>query len=123
MSKIPHFEEYIFDVAPLSAEDGGGFLITWPDLPGCMSDAETIEEAIMNGREAFRAWMEVHINEGREIPTPGSTGSSGKFVQRVPKSLHFRLAARAKVEGVSMNTLVATILAENLGIREAHHHQ
>ena len=53
------------------------------------------------------------------VPEPGSGGSySGKFIQRVPKSLHARLAARAKQEGVSMNTLVNTFLAESLGQRE-----
>ena len=36
------FEAYTHVVSPLSAEDGGGFLITFPDLPGCMSDGETI---------------------------------------------------------------------------------
>lgn len=121
MAMIPDFEEYTFDVAPLSQEDGGGFLITWPDLPGCMSDAETVEEAIKNGRDAFHAWMEAHVEEEREFPKPGGAGSSGKFVQRVPKSLHIRLAARAKSEGVSMDTLIATILAENLAQRDARY--
>jgi antitoxin HicB len=45
---------------------------------------------------------------------------SGKFVQRIPKSLHARLQARAKQEGVSMNTLVVSFIAEGLGKREAH---
>lgn len=118
MITIPNFEEYAFDVAPLSEESGGGFLITWPELPGCMSDGESIEEAIINGRDAFQMWMETYIEQGREVPKPDSASSSGKFVQRVPKSLHSRLAAYARSEGVSMNTLVATMLAENLGKRE-----
>ena len=119
MTQIPDFEQYTFDIAPLSQDDGGGFLITWPDLPGCMSDGESVDEAIANGRDAFKMWMETHVEQSRDIPQPGSVGSSGKFVQRVPKSLHTRLAAYAKSEGVSMNTLVATMLAENLGMREA----
>ena len=123
MTQIPAFEDYAFDIAPLSSDDGGGFLITWPDLPGCMSDGDTVEEAIVNGQDAFKVWMQVYAEERREIPIPGTGGTSGKFVQRVPKSLHARLAARAKAEGVSMNTLVATMLAENLGLRESHHHQ
>jgi antitoxin HicB len=118
MTIIADFVKYKFDVAPLSEEDGGGFMITWPDLPGCMSDGESIEETIANGRDAFEVWMETYIEQGREIPKSDSAGSSGKFVQRVPKSLHSRLAAYAKSEGVSMNTLVATMLAENLGKRE-----
>ena len=48
--------EYMHEVAPLPKEDGGGFVITFPDLPGCMSDGETIEETIANGRDAFLAW-------------------------------------------------------------------
>jgi predicted RNase H-like HicB family nuclease len=36
------FEEYMHEITPLSKEDGGGFLITFPDLPGCMADGETI---------------------------------------------------------------------------------
>lgn len=120
MTWTPAFESYAFDVAPLATEDGGGFLITWPDLPGCMSDGDTVDEAIENGRDAFQAWMLACTEDGREIPAPESGGTSGRFVQRVPKSLHARLAARAKVEGVSMNTLVATMLAENLGGREIH---
>ena len=39
-------------------------------------------------------------------------------MQRVPKSLHARLSIRAKQEGVSMNALVSTLLAESLGRRE-----
>jgi antitoxin HicB len=121
MTRIPAFEDYAFDIAPLSTDDGGGFLITWPDLPGCMSDGDTVEEAIVNGHDAFKVWMQVYAEERREIPIPGTGGTSGKFVQRLPKSFHARLAACAKAEGVSMNTLVATMLAENLGLRESRH--
>lgn len=44
----------------------------------------------------------------------------GKFVQRVPKSLHAKLAALAKQEGVSINTLVLSIITEGVGMEEAH---
>jgi antitoxin HicB len=52
------------------------------------------------------------------VPRPGEADAySGKWVQRVPRNLHRRLASRAKQEGVSLNTLAATILAEGLGQR------
>jgi antitoxin HicB len=38
--------EYAFTIRPLTAEEGGGYLIEYPDLLGCMSDGETVEEAI-----------------------------------------------------------------------------
>ncbi len=113
--RIPKFNLYPFEIRPLSEEDGGGYLVTFPDLPGCMSDGETPEEALDNGKDAFRCWMKAHIEDGRPIPIPFSGGESGRFVQRVPKSLHARLAARAKQEGVSLNALVLSFIAEGLG--------
>jgi len=116
----PDFNNYPFEIHPLSEEDGGGFLITFPDLPGCMADGATPEEAISEGRDAFQCWMQAHLEDGRPAPQPNSGGEPGKFVQRLPKSLHARLAARARQEGVSLNTLVLTFIAEGLGRREIH---
>jgi antitoxin HicB len=108
--------EYPFTIRHLSEEDGGGYLIEFPDLPGCMSDGETIEEAMKNGREAIRAWLLAAKDLGRQIPKPGDLEKqSGKWVQRVPKSIHLRLVQRSKEEGVSLNTLVVSLIAEGLG--------
>lgn len=109
--------EYPFELRPLSDEEGGGWLVTYPDLPGCMSDGETSEEAMVNGKDALESWLKAAIETGREIPNPGDL-PSGKFIARVPRSLHARLSARAKQEGVSMNALVSSFLAESLGRRE-----
>ena len=114
MSKTP---EYPFEMRPLAAEEGGGWLITFPDLPGCMSDGETPEEALANGRDAVGAWIKAMREAGREIPAPGEP-ASGKFIARIPRSMHARLSARARQEGVSMNALVSAFLAESLGRRE-----
>ena len=110
-------DDYPFEIRKLTEEEGGGWLITFPDLPGCMSDGETIAEAIENGRDAFKCWMATIIEDNRPMPKPGES-QSGKFVQRLPKSLHARLQVRAKREGVSMNALVAAFIAEALGKRE-----
>jgi antitoxin HicB len=109
-------QKYPFTVHHLSIDDGGGYLIEFPDLPGCMSDGETIEQAITNGQDAMRCWMHAAQEAGRAVPKPGEfEKQSGKWVQRVPKSIHLRLAEKAKTEGVSLNTLVIAILAEALG--------
>lgn len=110
--------DYPFELRPLEQEEGGGWLIVFPDLPGCMSDGGTPEEAIINGRDAVSAWIKAAKEAGREIPRPGEL-PSGRFIARIPRSLHARLAARAKQEGVSMNALVSTFLAESLGRRES----
>jgi antitoxin HicB len=117
MMKKAKFDDYPFDLRPLSKDEGGGWLITWPDLPGCMSDGETPEEAICNGRDAFDAWMLVR-QEDLKKPAPKSLALSSKparFVLRTPKSMHTRLVAKAEAEGVSLNSLVTTFIAERLG--------
>ncbi len=111
-------EDYPFTIRHLSDDDGGGFLIEYPDLPGCMSDGDSIEKAITNGRDAIQCWMAAANAAGRKIPKPGSLDQvSGKWVQRVPKSLHQRLTEQAQLEGVSLNTLVVSMIAESLGER------
>jgi antitoxin HicB len=47
--------DYPFQVRPLTEADGGGYLVEFPDLPGCLSDGETIEGAIANGADALRS--------------------------------------------------------------------
>jgi antitoxin HicB len=61
---------YRFTVRPLTEDEGGGYLIEFPDLPGCMSDGATIEEAITNGLDAMRGWIEAMRAEGHPIPAP-----------------------------------------------------
>jgi predicted RNase H-like HicB family nuclease len=62
--------EYPVIISPLSEEDGGGFLATVPDLPGCMSDGETPAEAIENVQDAIEEWLDLARKLEREIPTP-----------------------------------------------------
>lgn len=121
------FEAYSHVLSPLSAADGGGFLFTMPDIPGVMADGATEEAAIADGREAFATTVSALLDMGREVPVPTLTAqdfspisASGKFVARVPRSMHIQLAARAKTEGVSLNTLVLTLIAEGMGRHYAH---
>jgi len=62
--------KYHVIINPLSPDDGGGFLATVPDLPGCMSDGETPEEALANVQDAVAAWIEAARDLGRGIPQP-----------------------------------------------------
>ena len=72
MSKTK-FDDYPFNLRPLTKAEGGGWLITWPDLPGCMSDGETPEEAIDNGKDAFAAWSSVRARDLKKaMPAPAA---------------------------------------------------
>jgi antitoxin HicB len=113
MAKI---NDYPFEVRPLSDQDGGGYLISFPDFAECISDGESVEEAIENGRDALKATIAALKAKKLPVPAPNSGGvASGKFVARVPKTVHAQLATRAKAEGVSLNTLVLTFIAQGLG--------
>lgn len=64
-------------VSRLSVEDGGGFLATVPDLPGCMSDGETPQEALADAEDAIESWLEATRDMGRDIPPPSRHVASG----------------------------------------------
>lgn len=113
--------EYPINIRPLSHEDGGGFLAEVPDLPGCFADGESVEEALSEVNSAIESWVKTAKKFGDEIPKPSvAVNFSGQWRMRVPKHLHAALALQAKEEGVSLNMLAATLLAEGLGKR--HHH-
>lgn len=115
-------DRYRFTIRPMTREEGKGYLIEFPDVPFCLSDGETVEEAIANGRDALRGTLLCYQQDGKPIPQPDSGGestASGQFRVRMPKSLHARLARQAEIEGVSLNTIVVTAAAESLGRREA----
>ena len=90
-------------------------MVTFPDLPGCVADGETIDDAVAEARDAFDAWAMAEREDRGDLPAPRTY--SGQFVQRIPKTLHMRLAKRAASEGVSLNQLAATLLSEGLAGR------
>ncbi|HEY8743424.1 MAG TPA: type II toxin-antitoxin system HicB family antitoxin [Chloroflexota bacterium] len=93
--------------------DPEGWFVHIPELPGCMSQGDTAEEAIAMIRDAQRSWLESALANGDPVPVPSAPVHSftGKFNVRVPKDLHRNLVARAEAEGVSLNLFVATALA------------
>ncbi|MGH9785719.1 MAG: type II toxin-antitoxin system HicB family antitoxin [Terriglobia bacterium] len=112
-----NLDQYQFTVRPLSKAEGGGYLVEYPDIPGCMSDGETIEEAIANGREALRDCVEVFRESGRKLPKPSI--EAAQWRQRLPRTLYSKLTRQAESEGVSINSLVTAIIAEAIGSRQA----
>lgn len=113
--------DYPFTVRPLSPEEGGGYLAEAIDLNGCIADGETIEEAVHNLEDAVTSWIKTAQDLGLSVPAPSNDSQfSGKWVVRTPKSIHHRLASLAKREGISLNTLTVSLLAEGLGQKSVH---
>ena len=94
--------------------DEGGYVASFPDLPGCLSIGDTAEEALANATDAKRAWFDAAIETGIDIPNPNSLDEySGQFKLRIPKSLHRTLSINSKKEGVSMNQYCVYLLSKN----------
>lgn len=114
---------YPCKIRRLTADEGGGYLVTFPDLPGCMSDGETVAEARGNAADAVAGYLDSCRKRGDPAPVQGSGGlTSGKFLVRLPKSLHVQLVERARTEGVSMNLMVTSLVAEGLGRHAVSRH-
>ncbi len=95
---------YNFIIQKVNDESGEYFYARVMELDGCQSDGETFDEAYQNILDAMEGYIEAKLENGFDVPLPGSEDRySGKFVVRVPKSLHRSLAAAAEREGVSLN--------------------
>ena len=95
-------------------KEEGGFVVSYPELPGCITCGETIESAIANASDAKKAWLEAALENGLEIQKPDSLEDySGQFKLRIPRSLHKALAEHSKREGISMNQYCVYLLARN----------
>lgn len=68
---------YRFGIRSLTEDEGGCYLIEFPDLPGCVSDGDTVEEAIVNGVEAMEGWTLAVRAEGHRVPEPVRPGLVG----------------------------------------------
>jgi len=95
---------YNYIVQPIKDESGEYFYARVLELDGCQSTGDTFEEAYENLKEAMEGWIEAKLEGGFNIPLPvGYDDFSGKFIVRIPKSLHYRLSVEAEQEGVSLN--------------------
>ena len=97
-----------------------------PDIPGLMADGATELAAFLDGRDAFIATVSAMVDMGQELNAPAfnvedftPASASGRVLARLPRSMHLQLTARAKTEGVSLNSLVLAFNAEGLGRRNA----
>ena len=65
---------YQIVVLPLAEEQGGGYFVTVPQLPGCIAEGKTREEAVRYAEFAIEAWISLIRDLDRAIPTPFPRG-------------------------------------------------
>ena len=102
-------------------EKEGGYTAIIRDLPGCMTQGETLSEAMENIEEARELWIETVYETGKkDVPLPSTENEySGRLLLRIPKSLHRHLSEGAEKEGVSLNQYILSLLSEANGKRAA----
>ena len=95
---------YNYIIQPIHDDSGDYFYGRVMELDGCQSTGDSFEEAYQSLRGAMGGYIETKLENGFDIPEPvGSNDFSGRFVLRIPKSLHFRLSVEAEKEGISLN--------------------
>ncbi len=100
------------------SNEDGGYVATIPELRGLSACGETAEDAVREVEQAAEALVDAMSEEGLQVPAPLEMPVfSGQFRVRVPVSMHEALVVRAGYEGVSLNTLIVSLVAEGLGIR------
>lgn len=103
---------YRMEITPDVTE--GGYAVSFPDLPGCLSVGNTVDEAVANAEDAKKEWLAAALESGYPIKEPDSFEKySGQFKLRIPKSLHKSLSEHAREEGVSMNQYCVYLLSAN----------
>ena len=95
----------------------GVFVARVEELQGCTAHGDSELNALSNLRDNMRVWIGDALEAGDKVPEPAEETAlpSGKWLQRVPRSLHLKLIRLAKEEGVSLNQLVTAALAEAVG--------
>jgi|GEM_PF-578427 len=107
---------YTIEVLQDKNTENPGWVARVVELPGCLTQADTFAELEEMVQDAMRAWLETALADGITIPEPKADEQfSGKFVVRVPRSLHRKLVIIAEKEGVSLNQLISTTLAARVG--------
>lgn len=93
-------------------ENEGGYVMSFPELPGCISCADRQDEVLKLAEDAKREWITAAMEEEIEIPVPkGIEAFPNTFKLRLPKSLYAELNYQARREGISMNQYCLYLLS------------
>ena len=102
--------EYSFNAI---ADPDGGYVIVFPDLPGCMTQVDSLDEIPYMAADVRTGWLEtVYDTDPDGIPMPSYPDDCGGDASlRIPESLRRSLAESADAEGVSLHEYAAALLA------------
>lgn len=115
MKTLEHYLSLPYHIVLTHDEDeegNSGYVAEVQEMPGCISQGDTADEAVASVRDAMVGWITVALEDGKRIPVPVLEPEySGKFLVRAPRTLHAALIYTARQEGVSLNQLVVGALS------------
>ena len=111
---------YRIEIIPDTEE--GGYAVRYPELPGCISCAQSLEELMNNAIDAKRTWLLAALEDKMDIPEPVSNSKiedvPTQYKLRIPRSLYTSLREHAQQEGISMNQYCVYLLTKNDSVYE-----
>ena len=110
---LKEYLSYPYSMKIIPDIEEGGYTISFPDLPGCVTCVDSLDDMVVMAEDAKREWIKAAIEEGIEIKSPQKY--SGQLRLRMPKSLHQQLSNRASEEGVSLNQYIVYELGKAVG--------
>ncbi|MDR7856505.1 toxin-antitoxin system HicB family antitoxin [Tissierella sp.] len=115
MKNIDYYMNLNYKIEVVKEESEGGYVISIPELKGCITSSDDIEKGMELIEDAKWEWIKAAIESEYEIPEPNTLEKySGQFKLRIPKSLHMDLAEQSKQEGISMNQYCLYLLSKNI---------
>lgn len=109
---LAHYLRLPYRVEVYPEPDGSGYTAAIPDLPGCITCADTMDELAEMIQDAKHTWIECSLEDGLPVPEPSSVDAE---LIPVPRTIHHRLVERARRERQSVAQLVEGALASAAG--------
>lgn len=115
MKNVDYFKKLNYKMTFEFDPEDGGYIVKFPELPGCIADGSTPDKALKNAIEVKNEWLETALESGWTIPEPAiPSKSTGRVTLRIPKYVHERIIERADQEGVSLNQLMLSYISEGI---------
>ena len=114
---LAYYMNLNYRVEVVHDKEEGGYALHCPDLAGCITCAETLQQGFEMLEDAKKCWFTACLEDGSPIPEPSDVSEySGQFKLRIPKSLHKTLAERSRQEGISMNQYCLYLLSKGANV-------
>ena len=97
------------------SDEDGGYVASVAELNGCMSFGETIEEATTMIKDALISYLSCSLEYNDEIPEPiKAVDFKGNITYRTTGEQHYKIAKRAKILGISINSFIDSAVQDKL---------